>query len=262
MSSKANAASVVTALTILVGACGTAAPSASPEASPSPRSAPADSAAASPSMDPWAADLATLDESVRRLHPAPFTIHSEAEWNAKLVELRASLPSASQDEQLVQLASLVGLLDTHSYLEWPTGASFYEVVLYPFSDGVFVVRAGDPGLVGARLVSIGGVPVDEVRKRLAPHVPHDKASGLLDGIEACSRRSSSSTGPPSSRIERSRNSRSSEPVVRPSSSIPKHSIWPAGRRSSPSSATFSATHPKPSRGERSRSGGASKRPSA
>ena len=183
MSPKANAASVIAALTILVGACGTTAPSSSPGASPAPRSAPAESAAASPSVDPWTADLATLDESVRRLHPAPFTIHSEAEWNAKLVELRASLPSASQDEQLVQLASLVGLLDTHSYLEWPTGASFYEVILYPFSDGVFVVRAGDPALVGTRLVSIGGVPVDEVRKRLAPLVPHDNASGLLDGIE-------------------------------------------------------------------------------
>ena len=183
MSSTRNAASVVVALTVLLGACGTAAPSTSAGPSPAPSALTSSVAAASPSLDPWAADLATLDESVRRLHPAPFTIHPEAEWTAKLAELRSSLPNASRDEQLVQLASLVGLLDTHSYLNWPIGASFYEVVLYPFSDGVFVVRAGDPTLVGARLVSIGGVAVDEVRKRLAPLVPHDNESGLLDGIE-------------------------------------------------------------------------------
>ena len=101
---------------------------------------------------------------MRRTHPAPFTIHTEAEWTAKLAELRASLPAAAPDEQLVQLASLVGLLDTHSYLDWRPGAKFYEVLLYQFSDGIFAIRAADPSLVGARLVSINGVPAAEVTK--------------------------------------------------------------------------------------------------
>ena len=84
---------------------------------------------------------------------------------------RASLPAAAPDEQLVQLASLVGLLDTHSYLDWRPGAKFYEVLLYQFSDGIYAIRAADPSLVGARLVSINGVPVAEVTKRLAPSCP-------------------------------------------------------------------------------------------
>jgi hypothetical protein len=184
MRTTAKAASAIASLAVLVGACGTTAPSTSAGTSTAPSAPLSSVVAASPSSDPWTVDLATLDESVRRLHPAPFTIHPEADWIAKLAELRSSLPStASRDEQLVKLASLVGLLDTHSYLEWPVGAQFYEVLLYPFSDGVFVVRAGDPTLVGARLVSIGGVPVGELRKRLAPLVPHDNESGLLDGIQ-------------------------------------------------------------------------------
>jgi hypothetical protein len=163
--------------------------SANPSSSPagtSPTSSPSAAVASvtpSASTDSWTGDLAKLDESVRRIHPAPFTIHTEAEWTAKLAELRASLPAATPDEQLVQLASLVGLLDTHSYLDWRPGAKFYEVLLYQFSDGIYAIRAADPSLIGARLVSINGVSAEEVTKRLAPLVPHDNESGLLDSVQ-------------------------------------------------------------------------------
>jgi hypothetical protein len=180
---RARLASVIGAGSIVLGACGSATPSPSAASTVPAATPPASAAAASPSSDPWTADLAMLDESVRRIHPAPFTIHPESEWTARLAELRGSLPAAAPDEQLVQLASLVGLLDTHSYLDWRPDATFYEVLLYPFSDGVFAIRAADSSLVGARLTSIGGVRVAEVQKRLAPLVPHDNASGLLDGIQ-------------------------------------------------------------------------------
>jgi hypothetical protein len=77
----------------------------------------------------------------------------------------------------------VGLLDTHSGLTSPNPGRLYALLLYRFDDGWFVIRAGDPSLVGLRLVSIGGVAIDDVEKRLAPLVPHDNGSGLLDGME-------------------------------------------------------------------------------
>jgi len=163
-------------------AAASAAPTSAPSTKPAASEAPA-SAVPSSSTEAWAADLAKLDESVRSIHPAPFTIHSEAEWTAKLAQLRTSLPKAAPDEQLVQLASLVGLLDTHSYLDWRPDATFYEVLVYQFSDGIYAIRAADPSLVGARLVSINGVPVEEVKTRLAPLVPHDNESGLLDSVQ-------------------------------------------------------------------------------
>ena len=92
---------------------------------------------------------------------------------------RAQHPTSSSSSSPLS----IGLLDTHSYLDWRPGATFYEVLVYPFSDGVFAIRAKDPSLVGARLVSINGVPVDKVQERLAPLVPHDNQSGLLDGIQ-------------------------------------------------------------------------------
>ena len=51
--------------------------------------------------------------------------------------------------------------------------------LYEFADGLFVVDAIDrPDLVGARVESIGGVPVDEVRALVEPLVPRDNESSL------------------------------------------------------------------------------------
>ena len=158
-------------------ASGPVAPSVPRAGTPSPTSV------VSPADDPWTADLDGLDQAVRRTHVSPFTIHSEAEWIARLADVRGRIVAASPDEQLVLLASLVGLLDTHSALGIPGGAQFYELVVYPFSDGWFVIRAADPSLVGARVLSIGGVAIDEVADRLTPLVPHDNASGRLFGLE-------------------------------------------------------------------------------
>jgi hypothetical protein len=175
-------------LSLVVGACSSApaTPSPSPEATATAARTATPSASPFTSLSPaaaWAADLAQLDQAVRQSHPAPFTIHPEGEWTAKLAEIRQTLPAAGADEQLVQLASLVGLLDTHSGLTSPNPGRLYELLLYRFDDGWYVIRAGDPSLVALRLVSIGGVAIDEVEKRLAPLVPHDNGSGLLDGMQ-------------------------------------------------------------------------------
>lgn len=177
---------------VLVVACAAPAsspiPSAAPAVSASPSAAAAVMPGASPSLtlvaDPWTADLDQLDAAVRQQHVAPFVIHTEAEWEARLAAVRETIADASPDEQLVQIASLVGLLDTHSALVGaPGGFSYYPLVIYPFSDGWHVTRSRDASLIGARVVSIGGVPMDEVAERLTPFVAHDNESGLLDGLE-------------------------------------------------------------------------------
>jgi len=124
-----------------------------------------------------------LDHDVRAFHPSPFTINPESAWVAKLAELRTSLPTAAPDEQLVQLASLVGLLDTHSWLGVAGTYHVYDILFYPFSDGWYTIRALDPSLIGTKLVSIGGVPVADVVERLRPLVPSDNESGEMDAMQ-------------------------------------------------------------------------------
>lgn len=175
---------VTVAVGVLVSACTPAAPLATVSpATSTVGSTPAPTVGSSPGIEPWAEDLAFLDERVRAIHKGPFTIHPESEWVARLVELRRTLPQTSDpDEQLVQLASLVGLLDTHTWINTPV-ADFYDLLVYPFSDGWFVIAAGDTSLVGSRLHSISGMSVDEVLDRFTPLVPHDNHSGLLDSVQ-------------------------------------------------------------------------------
>lgn len=141
---------------------------------------------AAPSLsagDAWASDLKRLDEQVRANHVSPFTIHSEAEWKAKLAEIGPKLPDADPDQQFALVANLVGLLDTHTWQTPKDGFHAYEVLFYKFSDGWFTVAAKDASLIGSRLISIGGHPVDEVESTLRPLIPHDNDMGFLDGVE-------------------------------------------------------------------------------
>jgi len=161
--------SAVRWITIIVACTGLSgvATAASPAPSTNPR--------------PWAQDLAVLDAGVRAYHPAPFAINPESAWVAKLAELELSLPTASPDEQIVGVSSLVGLLDTHSWLTAPSHT--YDMLAYPFADGWFVVRASDPSLVGSRVVSIDGTPIAQVEATMRPLVPADNESGELDGLQ-------------------------------------------------------------------------------
>src|SRR5205085_12445195 len=93
------------------------------------------------------------------------------------------IEAATRNQQIALVASLVGLLDTHSaFVEIPGGWHFYGLLPYRFSDGWYVIRANDTGLVGDRLVSIGGMKIDDAVNRLSPLVPHDNADGLLEGL--------------------------------------------------------------------------------
>ncbi len=150
--------------------------------SPAP-AASAASASAPPSADPWAASLKFLDTQVRASHVSPFTVHSEAEWIAKLAEIAPKLADADPDAQFALVASLVGLLDTHSWIVLTGGAHQYEVLFYRFSDGWFTIAAKDPSLIGSRLISIDGHLVDDVEATLRPLIPHDNEMGFLDGVE-------------------------------------------------------------------------------
>jgi hypothetical protein len=160
--------------------------SATPVATPSGAGAsmPAasdDGPRAEPSGQSWAEDLARIDAQVRAHHPNPFANNPESAWVAKLAELAKTLPGATPDEQTVQLASLVGLLDTHTCFCGP--ARIYPVWMYRFPEGWFVVRAKNESLIGARLISIGGRPIDQIETALRPLIPSDNESGELTGLQ-------------------------------------------------------------------------------
>ena len=173
---------VASCTSVSVAPPGSVAPPSAPSTGPSLAAA-TRQPTATPTPATWEDDLATIDRTVRIVHVSPFTIHPESEWVALLKDVSARIETATPNQQIALVASLMGLLDTHSSLvEIPGGWHFYGLLPYRFSDGWFVIRAGDHALVRDRLVSIGGVPIDQVVDRLTPLVPHDNADGLLEGL--------------------------------------------------------------------------------
>jgi len=160
--------------------CEAGAPSESPPASapapvPTTAATPAATAAATP-----IGELDRFDQFVRANHPSPFMIHPESEWTAKLAEVKAKLGSITEpDAGIALVSSLVGLLDTHTWITRPNGFHPYPVFLYYFTEGWFVIAALDPTLVGARVVSIGGHPIADVEAAIRPLAPHDNEMGFL-----------------------------------------------------------------------------------
>jgi hypothetical protein len=129
---------------------------------------------------PAAADVDALVDHVRRVHPDPWHDVAEAEFTAAAADLQERLPSLGRDETLVELMRLVALLgarDGHSGI-FPLDEThrrrprLYPVRLFAFADGVRVV-GGSPDLVGLRLVSVAGMPVERLAGAVRPLVPAD-----------------------------------------------------------------------------------------
>jgi hypothetical protein len=170
-----KAAGVIAALGL--SACASAA-SPSTTAGETPTSG---SAAVQVAVDTWISDLEAIDSGVRELHADLFAVVPEATWSARVAELETAFPTLNDDERIVGMASLAGLLDTHTEFFSPDQRQ-YDVFLYRFSDGLFVIAATDPSLVGARLLSINEVTAADVEARIRPLLPGDNESAELNGM--------------------------------------------------------------------------------
>jgi hypothetical protein len=136
------------------------------------------------SVDPTqlvARDIERLVERIDAVHPDPWHAISEPDFREAAEELAGRAGRLGFDELLVELMRLTALLgerDGHSGVFpldlHPRRLHLLPIRLYEFTDGFFVVDSiGHPELVGARLTSIGGTPVEEVARAVRPLVPAD-----------------------------------------------------------------------------------------
>lgn len=177
-----RASSMALALFLALTACTT-----HPSGPLSPRS-PAH-ASASPSREAlWAADIAYLVEHMESLHPDLYHGVTRQEVHAAADDLVAGLAERTDDQILVGVMHLVALIsskgrDGHMGV-WPPDnpglVHRYPIRLWEFPDGIHVTAARSPyeSLLGARLVAVDGVPIQQVLSRLDPVVPRDNDSNL------------------------------------------------------------------------------------
>ena len=118
--------------------------------------------------------MQALAAGVRRIHPNPFWRQSETEFDASLTAAPELLAQLSDSDATAEVMRLTAGLDGHSgvYLS-DAWFHLYDIHLYDF-DGTFgIITSAVPTLVGATVLSIGGMPIADAAAAVAPYSPYD-----------------------------------------------------------------------------------------
>lgn len=125
------------------------------------------------------ADLDHLIAEIRRLSPRYRDAPLPERTLALERRLRADMATLSDAELFARLSGIVGSLDQGHTMLWGAGPPgsppprnlafrYLPLLFHAFPEGLFIVGADDANrdLVGARLISLGGVPADEAYARV------------------------------------------------------------------------------------------------
>jgi len=149
--------------------------------------------AAAPSLAPldstevrrWREDLAYLRVEMPARHANLFHAMTRAQFDSSIQAIDCALPRLARHQVIVELERLDALVgDGHSNVSpWrDTSAVFHQlpVALYWFEDGIYVRAAAkaQAALLGARVVGIGGVPVEQALARVRPLIGRDNEMGV------------------------------------------------------------------------------------
>lgn len=130
----------------------------------------------------WLQDITYLANELPRLHVDPFHNVSKSEFRLRVAALQATIAMFSDDEIRLRLMALVAMIgEGHTTLNF---TPFYQGDngwrLYPLSvawleEGWYVVgaQAENQQLLGAQLVAINDMPINDVFDRVAPLVAAD-----------------------------------------------------------------------------------------
>jgi hypothetical protein len=137
-----------------------------------------------------AGDVHRLVAEIEQRHPNPYHAVSRADFHCAADDLAAQAPRLTRNQLIVgvmRLTAMLGARDGHSGLFpiQPAHASSlhaYPLRLYRFPEGLYVIRALDASLVGAKVTAIGGVPVEDVEASVRTLVPGDNDWSRLDNL--------------------------------------------------------------------------------
>ncbi|MFL5495093.1 MAG: hypothetical protein ACJ8DC_11980 [Gemmatimonadales bacterium] len=133
----------------------------------------------------WRQDLRYMAAEMPRRHRDLYHTISRSAFDSAVASLDARIPSLQRHQVILELARIAALVgDGHTNIA-PTrdpkiGFRTYPIALYLFSDGLFI-RAADSahaGLLGARVVRIGGHSVEEAYAAVRPLIGRDNEMGV------------------------------------------------------------------------------------
>lgn len=129
----------------------------------------------------WQEDLAFLQKTVHEEYPFLFKKISVPDFDAAVKTLHDAIPQMEEHEIVVGFARIVSSFGYGHTSLWVTGWSkdnawgFHQMPysLYHFSDGVYIQAAPEryAAAVGAKVLKVAGVPVQEALQAVRPVVP-------------------------------------------------------------------------------------------
>ena len=122
----------------------------------------------------WRQDLEFFANEITTKHRDPFHFISKAEFDQAVSNLRQRIPSMKDYEVVAGLQHLAALIgDGHTFLDTSGLYQRFPLEVFWFGDDLRVTRAAPEyrKALGARIVSIGSVPIGEVQKRIQQFVP-------------------------------------------------------------------------------------------
>jgi len=136
-------------------------------------------------VEGWRSDLAWFAELVARRHPDPFHAVAEARWRAEVTQLSTDIPRLNDLQittRFMRLAALIGDGHTVVYPPLEGPRAFHLLPIWPYRLGndwyVLAAAPEHADLVGARIVGVGGQPIEPMMTQLATLLPSDNASSL------------------------------------------------------------------------------------
>lgn len=137
------------------------------------------------SADAWREDLAYLaGELPRRLVRFDRAV-DRAAFEAEVAALEELLPELSRERTILELMGIAALPGTgigHTGIppmQRPLDWRFYPIYTWLFDDGPWITLAGAGAeeALGARILAVGGRPVEEILEEAAPFLPADNEIG-------------------------------------------------------------------------------------
>lgn len=145
------------------------------------------------SPDKWQEDLKFLQKTVHEDYPFLFDKITAQEFDKKVETLYRQIPTLASHQIVVGLARLVSAFQYGHTAIWLNGwdsdnrYGFHQIPinLYQFSDGIYIqgVHQQYANSLGAKVLKVEGVPIEEALKSIYPVVPAEneqffKAHGL------------------------------------------------------------------------------------
>jgi len=145
------------------------------------------SIAYSQGINPPLSDLDTLYQTLTQNHPKLIGGKAREQFDSLYIKIRSKYSTYNRNQRIFKMTELVASLhDGHSKMgiNFDSAYHFHElpVNLYVFQDGIFIRRAAEPYGVyaGMKVLKIGLLSVDAIKKRLLPLIHGENPSAIKD----------------------------------------------------------------------------------